>query len=241
MKSQISKGRVFVVGAGGHGKVVIDALSSAGDFEIVGVIDDDQEKIGQQVLGVPVVGSCAQLSSLAAKYRVDGTALAIGNNYIREQLFRRVKGAGLAVMRVIHPTACISRFAALGEGVVVLARSVINPGSVLGDNVCVNTGASIDHDNHLEYSCHVFPNATLAGGVHVGEFSYIGAGAVVIPNRRIGRLAYVGAGAVVINHVSDGVKVAGVPAHEIGGQAGQPLQAVAAAPERVPLATERHP
>jgi sugar O-acyltransferase (sialic acid O-acetyltransferase NeuD family) len=219
------KQRVFVVGAGGHGKVVIDALLSAGDCEIVGVIDDDEQKIGRQVLGIPVIGSCAQLVSLAAKYCIDGTALAIGDNYIREELFRRVKGARLAILGVIHPSACISRFAALGEGVVVLAGSVINPGSVVGDNVCVNTCASIDHDNHLEYSCHVFPNATLAGGVHVGECSYIGSGAVVIPNRRIGRFAYVGAGAVVIDDVPEGVKVAGVPAHVIGDQIEHPLQA----------------
>jgi sugar O-acyltransferase (sialic acid O-acetyltransferase NeuD family) len=215
METRIVKHRVFVVGAGGHGKVVIDSLLRAGDFEIAGVVDDDEQKIGRQVLGVPIVGSCAQISSLAAKFRVYGTALAIGDNYIREQLFRRMKAAGLAVIRVLHPSACISRFAVLGEGVVVLAGSVINAGSVLGDNVCVNTCASIDHDSHLEYSCHVFPHAALAGGVHVGEYSYIGTGAVVIPNRRVGRFAYVGAGAVVIHDVAEGVKVAGVPAHEI--------------------------
>jgi len=157
METRKFKGRVFVVGGGGHGKVVIDALLSAGDCEIAGVIDDDEEKLGQEVLGVPVVGSCAQLFSLAASYRVDGTALAIGENYIREQLFRRVKVAGLAVFRVIHPSACISRFAVLGEGVVVLAGSVINAGSVLGDNVCVNTCASIDHDSHLEYTAMFSP------------------------------------------------------------------------------------
>jgi sugar O-acyltransferase (sialic acid O-acetyltransferase NeuD family) len=225
MKTHKIKGRVFVVGGGGHGKVVIDALLSAGDYEIAGVIDDDKEKLGREVLGVPVVGSCAQLFALLSRHRVDGTALAIGDNYIREQLFGRIKAAGFAVFRVIHPSACISRFAVLGDAVVVLAGSVINPGSVVGDNVCVNTCASIDHDCHLEFSCHVFPNATLAGGVHVGECSYIGAGAVVIPNRRIGRFAYIGAGAVVIDDVPEGVKVAGVPAREIGGQSERPQQA----------------
>ena len=104
MQGQISKGRVFVVGAGGHGKVVIDALSSAGDFEIVGVIDDDEEKLGRQVLGIPVVGLCAQLSSLAAKYRVDGAALAVGDNRAREQLFREVKRAGLPECIVPFPS-----------------------------------------------------------------------------------------------------------------------------------------
>ncbi len=211
-------GRVLVLGAGGHGKVLIDALFSVGDIEIVGVLDDDEKRIGQQVLGIPVVGSTVELPSLARKYRVDGTALGIGNNYVREQKFRQVKAAGISVVSVIHASACISRFTVLGEGVVALAGSVIGPGSVLGDNVCVNTCASVDHDNHLGYSCQIFPNAALAGGIYVGEFSYIGAGAVVVPNRKVGRFAYVGAGAVVIKDVADGVKVAGVPAHEIGIQ-----------------------
>src|SRR6201998_3119163 len=107
MKTRKANARVFVVGGGGHGKVVIDALLSAGDCEIVGVIDDDEEKLGRQVLGIPVVGSCAQLFSLAASYRVDGTAVAMRENYIREQLFRRLKAGGLAVFCVIHPSARI--------------------------------------------------------------------------------------------------------------------------------------
>jgi sugar O-acyltransferase (sialic acid O-acetyltransferase NeuD family) len=211
-------GRVFVVGAGGHGKVVIDALFSVGGFEIVGLLDDDKQQIGREILGIPVVGSTIELRSLAEKYRVDGAALGIGNNYIREQKFRQVKAAGLAVVSVIHASSYISRFTVLGEGVVALAGSVIGPGSVLGDNVCVNTCASVDHDNHVGYSCQIFPNAALAGGVYVGEFSYIGMGAVVVPNRKVGRFAYVAAGAVVIKDVADGLKVAGVPAHEIGVQ-----------------------
>jgi acetyltransferase-like isoleucine patch superfamily enzyme len=94
----------------------------------------------------------------------------------------------------------------------------------VGDNVCINTCASIDHDNHLGYSCHVFPNATLAGEVRVGEFSYIGSGAIVIPSRKVGRFAYVGAGAVVIDDIGEATKVAGVPAQEIGSQLARPLQ-----------------
>ena len=222
MKPRVANRRVFVAGAGGHGKVVIDALLSVGDVEIAGVIDDDEQKLGQHVLGIPIVGSTAELTFLAPKYGVAGVALAIGNNYIREQKFRKVKNAGLSALRVIHPSACISRFVSLGEGVVVLAGSVINPGSVLEDNVCVNTCASVDHDNHLKHSCHVYPNAALAGGVCIGEFSYIGTGATVVPNCRIGRFAYVGAGAVVIKDVEEGLKVAGVPALKIGVQSELP-------------------
>jgi sugar O-acyltransferase (sialic acid O-acetyltransferase NeuD family) len=223
VKAKIKK-RVLIVGAGGHGKVVLDALLAEGQGQVVGFIDDDKQKLGQDVLGFPVLGPWAELSALVARYRVDCVALAVGDNYQRENLFRRVIAAGLKVSSVIHPHACISRFAKLGQGVVVLAGAVVNVGTIVGDNVCINTRASVDHDNNLAYSCHVFPNATLAGEVRVGEFSYIGSGAVVIPGRSIGRFSYVGAGAVVVTDVAEGEKVVGAPARTIGSQLARPLQ-----------------
>jgi serine acetyltransferase len=45
--------------------------------------------------------------------------------------------------------------------------------------------------------------------------SFLGAGAIVIPGIRIGEEAMVGAGGVVVEHIADGVRVAGVPARQI--------------------------
>lgn len=127
-------------------------------------------------------------------------------------------------MNVIHPSAHISRFVELGVGVTILAGAVINPGTVIEDNVCVNTAASIDHDNYLETSCHVFPNATLTGGVRVGKFAYVGSGAVIAPNLVVNKYSQIGAGAVVLQDVAEGVLVAGAPAREIGKQEKRPEQ-----------------
>jgi acetyltransferase EpsM len=90
----------------------------------------------------------------------------------------------------------------------------------------VNTAATVDHDNLLERCCHIFPNATLTGGVRVGEFTNIGSGAVVNPYLKIGKYSYVGAGAVVIRDVEEGVTVAGVPACVIKKQETRPNIAV---------------
>ena len=125
-------------------------------------------------------------------------------------------------MNVIHPNAHLSRFVELGVGVTILAGAVINPGTVIEDNACVNTSASVDHDNHLERGCHVFPNATLTGGVRVGQFAYVGSGAVVAPNLIIHKYSQVGAGAIVLKDVPEGVVVAGSPATEIGKQPKRP-------------------
>ena len=216
------KCRVIVWGAGGHGKVIVDALLASKSCTMAGILDDDKTKAGTNVLGVPVSHSPAGLKALSETLDSGHVAIGIGDNYVRYEKFQQVRLCGLKPMNVIHPSAHISRFVELGVGITILAGAVINPGTVIEDNVCVNTAASIDHDNILEASCHIFPNATLTGGVRVGQFAYVGSGAVIAPNLVVNKYSQVGAGAVVLKDVVEGVLVAGVPAVEIGKQLKRP-------------------
>jgi sugar O-acyltransferase (sialic acid O-acetyltransferase NeuD family) len=218
-----NKCRVVVWGAGGHGKVIVDALFASESCTVVGILDDDKAKSGTKVLGVLVSHSSVDLKALSKTLDFDHVAIGIGDNYARYKKFQQVKSCGLKPMNVIHPSAYISRFVELGVGITIMAGAVINPGTVIEDNVCVNTAASIDHDNHLEAS-HIFPNATLTGGVRVGQFAYVGSGAVVAPNLIVNKYSQVGAGAVVLKDVVEGALVAGVPAAEIGKQLKRPEQ-----------------
>jgi UDP-perosamine 4-acetyltransferase len=220
MKHQ--KCRVIVWGAGGHGKVIVDALLASESCDLLGILDDDPMKAGTTLLGVQVFQSPGGVRSLLDTLDFDGVAIGIGDNYIRNKKFRELSSCGLKPVNVIHPDAHLSRFVELGVGVTILAGATVNPGTVIEDNVCVNTAASIDHDNYLESGCHVFPNATLTGGVRVGKFAYVGSGAVVAPNIVVHEYSQVGAGAVVLKDVPEGVIVAGSPAMEIGKQSKRP-------------------
>jgi len=202
--------------------VIVDALLASESCDVVGILDDDPAKAGTRLLGIAVLHSPGGLRSLLNILDFDGVAIGIGDNYVRDKKFRESGLCGLAPMNVIHPNAHLSRFVELGVGVTILAGAVINPGTVIEDNVCVNTSASVDHDNHLERGCHVFPNATLTGGVRVGQFAYVGSGAVVAPNLIIHKYSQVGAGAIVLKDVPEGVVVAGSPATEIGKQPKRP-------------------
>jgi sugar O-acyltransferase (sialic acid O-acetyltransferase NeuD family) len=201
--------RVLVWGAGGHGKVA-------------GMIDDDESKRGTEVLGVKVFSLEGGVAKAAKELDCGRVAIAIGDNYARFAKFQQVRRAGLALVNVVHPSAHVSRFVKMGEGVTILAGATINPGTTIEDNVCVNTSASVDHDNYLERSCHIFPNATLTGGVRIKEFAYVGSGAVIAPNLTVEKYSCVGAGAVVLASVAEGAMVFGAPAKVHGEQKKRP-------------------
>lgn len=91
----------------------------------------------------------------------------------------------------------------------------MNAGACIGRGAILNTGCSVDHDCILGMTVHVSPGARLAGGVIIGEGSWIGIGASVKQLVRIGSRVIVGAGAVVLADVPDGITVVGVPARPI--------------------------
>ena len=96
-----------------------------------------------------------------------------------------------------------------------MAGSVIQPGSVIGRNVIINTRTSIDHDCEISDHVHVAPGVTLSGKVKIAAGAHIGTGATVIQGINIGANSMIGAGAVVVSDVAGDSKVIGVPAREV--------------------------
>lgn len=203
--------RVVVVGAGGHGQVVAEAITGAGGATVVGFLDDAAHLSGQRVLGLPVLGRIAHLSELS----YDRLALGIGDNATRARLHATLAPDPIRYILVVHPTAFVSPSASLGAGSVVLAGAIVSSVVTVGQNVVVNTASSIDHHCVLDNHVHVAPGVHLGGGCEIGEGALIGLGASVLPGLRIGAWATVGAGAVVTKDVPAGSVVTGVPARRI--------------------------
>lgn len=203
-----------MLGAGGHGKVVLDILLEC-RAKVSGFIDDDKKKWGCDVLGYSVVGGC---DAIGVNDRV---AIGIGSNRLRAELSQKIRKQGGILCSAIHPKAAVSRFAALSQGVVIMAGAVVNAGAVLEEGVVVNTGATVDHDCHLGSYCQIWPGAHLAGAVSVGSFAYVGTGASVIPQMGIGAYSMVGAGAAVVRDVPPRTTVVGVPARAVKRKRGR--------------------
>lgn len=56
---------LLIFGAGGHAKAIMDMVKLLEDYAIAGIVDDDHNLIGKEVLGIPVLGTTRFISGIA--------------------------------------------------------------------------------------------------------------------------------------------------------------------------------
>ena len=207
--------RLLVIGAGGHAKVVIEAVRAAGGFDVVGVLDPAPP--APLIAGVPVVGDDDDLPRLRSE-GLTAAIVALGDNALRLKVGRRLRSLGFALPAIVHPSSFLAPSARVGSGAVVMARATVGTDTRVEDLAIVNTAATIDHDGVVGVAAHIAPGCALAGNVMVGERALVGVGSAVRPGIRIGAGAVVGAGSAVVADVLDGARVGGAPARPLSGR-----------------------
>lgn len=206
------------MGAGGHGRELLDIVEAAiaagtTDHELIGVLDDgDADLHLLAARGVDHLGGTERLADLDADVLV-----GIGSGAGRRAVDERIRAAALPTPVLVHPAATIGAEVRLGPGSVVAAGARITTNIVLGRHTHVGVNATIGHDAVLGDHVTVLPGATVSGSVRLEDGVTIGTGAAVIQGVTIGADTFVGAGAVVIRDLPAGVTAVGVPARPLPG------------------------
>lgn len=205
---------VVILGAGGHGRVVLDILLQGKILKPVGFLDNNKKLHGRRIDGLPVLGDICALSDLRRR-GIQGAVVAIGDNGVRRAMGELIEQSGLELHNAVHPSAQLAMNATLGKGVVIAAGALVCAHCQIGDYAILNTGCIVDHESMIGTSVHICPGVRLAGHVVVESGAFIGIGATIVQNVRVGFEAVVGAGAVVTADVDPMTTVVGVPARTI--------------------------
>ncbi len=193
---------IYIYGASGHGLVVADVAKSCGYEDIV-FLDDDNSK------GFLTFDDIKENRD----YHI---AFGIGNNQIREKLYKKVKENGFFTPILIHPSSIISSSAEIEEGTVIMPNVVVNAKAYIGKCVILNSSCVVEHESIIGDFVHISPKVAIAGNVRIGDFTHIGIGSSVIQCLEIGKNSIVGAGSIVVKNIADFKKVYGNPCKEVG-------------------------
>lgn len=138
-----------------------------------------------------------------------------------------VIGKGTKIWHFSHimPNCTLGENCNIGQNVVISPEVVLGKNVKVQNNVSIYTGVTCDDDVFLGPSM-VFTNVTNPRSAvnrrgeyaktHVGKGASIGANATIVCGHNIGEFAFVGAGAVVTKHVPAYALLVGNPARQIG-------------------------
>lgn len=203
---------IYIIGGGAQaGKAV--ALCALLGIRVSGLYCNEEK--GSTRHGVEVLG---KLEDLKEELQTNNLPVhvAIGEPFVRKAVVDSlIEVEDIHFQTLIHPSAYIAANVHLEQGCFVGAMAVIENAANIGSHCIIDSGAIIEHDCHLANFINVSPRVALAGGVSIGECSFIGIGASIIQYTTIGNNALIGAGAVVLQSVPDSGVALGVPARVV--------------------------
>jgi len=209
--------KLVIVGAGGLGAEVAAAVKNMNadqpTYELLGFCDDDSQKKGTTVDGIPVLGSPEEVERTLGNRL--GYLCAIGSNRARMALVGRLSALGWEGSRVIDPSVVRAASARIGPGSYVAPGTVLSPFVEIGSHVIVNFNCSITHNVVLESHSQVAPGGRISGFGILRTGAFVASNGVVAPGVTVGRWATLGACSFAMKDVKDGVTAVGVPARVV--------------------------
>jgi sugar O-acyltransferase (sialic acid O-acetyltransferase NeuD family) len=192
---------IILIGGGGHCISCIDVIEKGGLYKILGILDLP-EKVGQKVLGYPVIGTDSELEKFLRQ--CSNFLITIGqieSFTLREKKYNEVIAAGGKLPVIISPLAYVSKHAEIEEGTVIMHNVLVNAGAKIGKTCIINTNALIEHEAEVGDFCHVSTSSIANGQVKVGKGCFIGSNTVVGNNTLIADNVVVAAGSQVLRNI----------------------------------------
>ena len=195
---------LVLLGGGGHSISVLDSLYRIDRYKDIIVLDPNKN-VGDMILKSRVLGDDSLLKNIRES-GCENAFISVGSikdTSLRRKLEIKIKENGFDIISIVDPSAIISDFSEIMEGVFIGKNCVVNAQTKIGRNAIINTSSVLEHECEIGDFTHIACGAVLCGNVKVGNDCFIGAGSVVTEGIRIGNNAIIGAGSVVLRDVKD--------------------------------------
>jgi sugar O-acyltransferase (sialic acid O-acetyltransferase NeuD family) len=207
---------LIIIGAGGFARevawLVEDINQEKHRWNLIGYVDEDPAKQDLILNNVPVLGSFDRLKGAARK----ATAVcAVGNPRSKYKLIHKGDEVGLNYVNLIHPNVRISQYVKMGHGNIICAGNILTVNIKLGNHVILNLDCTVGHDAIIGDYSTILPSVNISGNSIIKEGCFIGTNSAVIEGVSVGEWSIIGAGAVLTKDIPARCTAVGVPAKAI--------------------------
>lgn len=164
-------------------------------FTVAGIIDDDFYGQGQ-FCTIPVIDNEQNIANYVNRYQFicvtnwipDSNPIYIRNRAKRDRQLALLESTNAILATVVSPLAQVSRYSTIGNGVVIDAFSVVEPGIIIADHVTIYANSYVGHGSRvgkntvIQRHCFITSNVTIGNDVYFGLCSKVCRSHVTIEN-----------------------------------------------------------
>lgn len=209
----MNKKEIYLIGVGNYTEVIIELAIDCG-YAIKGLYHYNNERIGEDVLGITIIGCTDDL------YKTDlhgkQFAVTMGENKLRSDIATRIRSLGGVTPNLIHPTAVVSTSATLGQGCFIHLRTKISTQCTLGNDCVIDFNSLVAHHATLGDACYMSSLAMVGSYCTIGKRVLFGMNSLILPLRlSLGDDCIVGGKANVTKSFPNNCLLVGNPARKI--------------------------
>jgi len=204
---------IIIIGAGGFGREVEMLIRQINNFELqwnfIGYLDDGIP-FGTKIGNSEVIGKVESIVNFIDTYFV----IAIANAIIKKKVLNSIP-ITMKPAKLLHPSVICGERVQIGRGTIICAGNIITEDIVIGEHVILNLSCTVGHDTTISDLCSFMPSVNISGEVIIEQGVFVGTGSKIINQVGIGEFSIIGAGAVVSKTIPANCTAVGVPAKPI--------------------------
>lgn len=197
----MSKNKVIIYGVGKFAEYVRYIFDNDSDLEVCAYCIESKYK--KEEISIEDDIPLLNFDNIEESYSINDykMIIAVGDNNIRERLFKEAKIKGYEMASYLSTKAVYWDNLNYGENVIITEDTGIQPFVSIGNN-CIIIGAKIGH--HSKIGNNVLMSCTfIAGNVEIGDNSFLGLNSSFKQNIKLGKHNIIGMNSLITHDTND--------------------------------------